>query len=412
MTRRRLLLMMLLFCWFSVPGSEAVRTAQDISGHNLLKVLLRAIIVFHVLCAAPRVFPKTRASRKWFCCGPMAWIWLYLFVGGASVVVSANRFVSAFRWFDLLMIVCFCTVLLDPSRSVKEVSGVLKDGILASAILLTVVALLGLFSTDWGAKASGFDADQGEMAFRMGGSFLRTDLVAGLGLMLFLFAIGYLAFSHRVPLPIYYLFVLSSFVLLRNQTRSAIWIGLVVAGGGVLVARARPLLQCTALVLAAMAAFNSSHAVEVLTRNTPIEALFTLNSRTYIWKTLVGKMLDLPISFVIGNGYSMNGPTGLQFYVPEMDRYMTSPHSGYVAVLLGTGFCGILCVGALTVSWFRIRKHLSREISIPTHLAVVGAMLYATAASGVWGTTSPELALFILLFMSAARASSLTTGIR
>ena len=413
MSARRIVLLILFFWWFNVPGSEAIRTASQISDGNAVKVLLRVLVVFYILLHAPQVLHKRDGSRNWAFHSYLRGIWLYLFVCGVTILFSANKFISAFRWLDTAFISCLAVVLFNKARSIAEVTRALADVLLISAALLAIVAVLFFLAPDWGAQSAGFDADSGERAFRMGGPFLRTSLVGGLSLMLLLFSVGWLAAQRRGCMFMYSLAGLSSFVLLFNHTRSALVIALILSSASIWRATSRPVWRYVSILLVAGAILSSSTIGQVLTRKMPFEGLVTLNSRTYMWATLLSSMSESPATAVVGNGYLMNGSDGLEFYVPQMGRYMTSPHSGYMAVLVGTGICGVICILVVAASWFRIRRQLEEEVEFPilaVHLANLGAMLHTIAASGIWGTTSPQLVLFIMFFAAADGALWLRKG--
>lgn len=294
------------------------------------------------------------------------------------------------------------TALLFVQESDGCASGIIRLGRyfdIASGVCLLLV-ILYFFSPEWGVKFAGFDSITGEQSFRLGGSVLRVDLAAALGGCVLIF---WLFVRPRTFGNYHRLFgiLAGGAVLGLAHSRSAIYLVILSIGFSLFSKRSRGVGVIGVLVGLSIAILSIEFLYTFLLRGAEIREIAALGGRVWLWAAVFSE--NTWVSALLGNGYLMNSPNGLGFYVPEMGRYMDSPHNGYISILLGSGVIGLALVVAMYFRFYRyvIRIKKPENIEIRDSLILVFVFLSALTGMdfGVWGVTSPSMLTFAITYI-------------
>jgi len=403
MWSRRIILLILILGWISLPGYEAVLEPSSLYGWTAWKAVFRAIVITYALF----LFILNAPRFRWAFSNSMKWLWLYGLWCCITIIFSGNKFYSSYRSLEMITIMLLAAILPHKIKDEKEVADFIKDLSLITTVVMASVLGVFLLFPDWGAKFAGFDAYTGESRLRLGGSFLRTDIIAGFALMVFLFHFHKLINSAglRGLMENALVCSLSSLLLFLSYSRICIASAIFLSSLGIWKAKRKLIVKVLWTATAIGAGVYVRLLFEWLTRSSPAEELLALNSRIYIWKGLLSEFLNSGV-IITGYGSFTNGSQGLDFFVPEMGRVMNQPHNGYLSVLLGTGILGLILVLLITRSWFELNRNLKADgnFSIGAiNLAVLGSFLHTTFDYGIWGVPNPETLLFFSFYCLARR---------
>ena len=139
-----------------------------------------------------------------------------------------------------------------------------------------------------------------------------------------------------------------------------------------------------------------------LLRGTEANEIYQLNGRLFLWAAAFAENTWQTI--VLGNGYLMNSPNGLEFYVPGMGRNMESPHSGYISILLGSGVIGAILVALMYLTYVRNVLKMKKWSELQMKNSLIFVFLFLADVTimdyGAWGVTSPSMLVFSLIYLS------------
>ncbi len=396
---RQLMLFIIFAWWISPPESEAVLDISSLYGWNWVKALLRVIVITYTLF----LFLPNIQKFSWAFKGSMKWVWLYILWSGITLILSGNKFYSFYRWIETAFIILVVIILVHRVKDVEQAYSFINDLFLIASLFIIFTLIIAFFLPNWGTKFSGFDPYTGMPKSRLGGYFLRTDIVAGLSLIIFLFYFHELINTAGIKswLKNIWGIALSSFVLYWSQSRTSLILGISLAGLPIWRTKKHLYTKILWLFLLIAAGVNFRVTIDWLIRRSSMEESMTLNSRIYIWKNLLYEFLNSPFIFT-GYGYLTNTSQGLDFYVPEMGRVMNQPHNGYISILLGTGIVGFILALFIVKSWFGLRKKIKSDRRLPiggVYLASLGALLHTVMDYGIFGVPNPEMLVFMSLFV-------------
>jgi O-antigen ligase len=391
---RRLILLIVFMGWVSLPGSEAVLDPSFLHGWALAKALCRFVPLIYIFC----IFVPNFKKFGWILKPPMVWIFLYILWCGITILLSENKFYSFYRWVETIVMFFLPVALVRTIKEVKEVNNFINDFFIIAITFIASALLLFFIMPEWGGKFSGFEPLTGAVQLRLGGNFFRTDVIAGLSLIIFLFYFSQLinSIAFKSQLKKICIILLPFLVLLLSYSRAAIVSAILFSSFAIWKTRKTLKWKTAWLMLIIGVGVNIRIFIDWFVRYSTVESLLTLNSRLYIWKTLLSEFIGSS-SVITGYGYLTNSSEGLDFFVPEMGRYMNQPHNGFLSVLIGTGIIGFILILFIIKSWFKYRQKLKTDIRFPIesmHLAILGALLHTTMDFGIWGVPSPEMLIF------------------
>lgn len=389
-----------MIAWFSLPGSQATLDWNHIGPENYPKIAVRVILGIYIFCT---FLPNLR-SYNWSLSTPVIWLYVYLFWSGISVLYSSNTFFSLSRWIDTLLILLvtlhLCSRLINTNQVHYFCSRLFQIVIFILCLALAVFFLW----PEWGSKFAGYDFTTYGVRHRLGGTFLRTDILAGLSLAALLYYTRDLFTNNRRTDKFSLVYVaIALLTMILAFSRASLLIALFLLFIDIWRVNRRPIVKIIYSFLIAISLFNIEIVFPWLMRHSRWDELSTLNNRIIIWKTLLSNYFDF-CTALIGHGYLTNNSLqSLDFFVPSIGRSMNQPHNGYLSVLMGTGLIGLSLVIIITYMWFRLVNRIIKTSSSPTvealHRANVGLILFSFVDFGIWGTPNPQTVLFFFSYI-------------
>lgn len=83
----------------------------------------------------------------------------------------------------------------------------------------------------------------------------------------------------------------------------------------------------------------------------------TFSGRTYIWKYVLGNLIDNPI---LGNGFNSTHTLLADKVVPIYDRVAAHSHNGFLEVFLQSGIIGLILVVTILITAFRSTEYMGK----------------------------------------------------
>lgn len=395
------LIILWFFAWISTPESSAVKSAVDVEGYAHVKIALRVLIGSLAFLLLIRFVLGSVALRS----KALYTLRLPLFYVVWNIVLlsrSEEFFYSIYRIAEFVSI--WLTGFLFVEIKVGDRDIPLRIQLFFNILTLVCLTLLIVYfaAPEWGRKVAGIDSTTGEMTTRLGGSVLRVDLAAMLGGCVLLFWL----FTQAEGLGFFAKWCgicAGAGVTALAHSRSSILftLGIIILSFFRKSTRPMALVLLASLLVISFVAMDA--VVDFLTRGSELNTLSELNGRLLLWASLW--QANDGFSLLIGNGYLMNSPEGLDFFVPEMAVYRDSPHNGYLSVLLGSGVVGSAIVVVMYASfWRRLdRGSVGRDLALNERVTFVFLFLSLLTFMdyGVWGVTSPGMLIFAVLYSAA-----------
>lgn len=396
-----MLIILWFFGWVSSPNSEAVKNLNDFTENTFLKISSR-VVIFLILSFF-LVHSLKEKDKLRFIFNVLRLPIYYVAFNLCLLVISNNLFYSIYRLteFFMMWLTAFYFINMRPD-SIDISERLTRLFILLSWACLLLIAIYFIFP-EYGAKASGFDPVSGEMSSRLGGSFLRVDLVAAMSTATFIFWL-FMRTKKLTDITKIFGIICGGTTMLLAHSRTSIFVFLSIILLSLFNSKTRIIgfALIISIIFTISIIGNMDTILDFAMRGEDTTKLGELNGRIDL--ILAVMQVNDFSSLILGNGYLMNSPNGLDFYVPNFGRYMDSPHNGYLSVLLGSGIIGLIIVGII---YWNFLSNLSRPNNTINFLKgpMILVFIYLAAATimdyGIWGVTSPAMLIFCIIYISS-----------
>jgi O-antigen ligase len=406
--RKNLLLLIPIFWligWISLPGVSAIQSASDIAGqpHKIIAKILISLITIAGLFLGKRATVSNFFNQAQL-------FWLFIIVNIAILPLSYNFFYSSSRLFEFALMTASCFLLMYDNRDEADMKSAINKIFIIMTLFIIIALALFHYNPAWGAKNSGFNATTGTYMYRLGGSFLRVDLMATLAGACLMYWIYH---SDRKGVKCTIInsvgICVSVAALGLAHSRSALILATCINTLFYLWYEKKCNIKTVILILVLSVGIASYfyEIIEFYTRGESFNRLQTGSGRTYLYGALF--KANEYVNFILGNGYLMNSPDGLYYYVKEMAGDMASPHNGYLSVLLGSGLVGLYLCILIHVKLYKNLMHIRHSKYWDQYKWIYPTFLFLTLITffdyGIWGVTSPGLLLFTILYFSSSNIS-------
>lgn len=402
------LLLLWIIGWASLPGIGGAHSIEELSS-GFHKITSKSILIlFFAIAFSTKItiFTKFISDSKA--------IFLFILINLFLLSRSQNTFYSATRLIDFFLLISSAYLFLYTTRHSVDLTSKLTFIFKLLTLYLFTALIIFIFIPNWGAIGAGFNANEMEYTFRLGGTFIRIDAAASLAgacLAYWLFDAnenGDYSTKFRICA-----IVISGTVLVLTYSRSVI-IATSISFIYIYIKRTNSLTWWKLFIISiscVLFIIFGNQIFSLYTRNESIENIQTASGRLF---TLVSMFnANSWFDLLVGNGFGMHSPLGLYVPVPELAQDMSSAHNGYLSVLLGSGLTGLCIIFWIHISLFlRIRSN-DRKKSYPMLRWAFPAYLLLSISTlfdyGIWGIASPALLIFFLLYYSSMKVIEMET---
>lgn len=392
--------------WTSMPGVDGAHslTSVDSQAHKLVAKLIILITVFAYYSISSVGWNRLINDGKHFL--------LFFLLNIIILPLSANFFYSFTRLIDYFLMIATTHIIASRLSRNADIESVVTYFFSVLTIYILAALVIYIVYPEWGAIGDGIDQTTQELKLRLGGTFIRVDAAAALGGVCFSFWLfEILRCKGQAGILKYLGLTISLLVVVFAYSRSVLIATTVSCVFALLRSRKIKHLKYLLVMALFLAGVFHEQVLSYYFRNESLENVQSASGRLFVTMTLF--QINSWFNITFGNGYLMHSPQGLYFPVDELLQDMSSAHNGYLSALFGSGILGLLlCVFIHGRLYFNI-SHVQKTVPAGMSDWLLPVFLLLSISTffdyGIWGTSSPSLMVFSLMFFIAMRLKALNS---